>query len=413
MVLLSLVSPGYPYLQYVLFLSLLCAAGFAAEGGGHPFGLLLSWLLLLLSYCSSAVPDAALTSSSNSSSGLMSSLLETGAAATARIGVYTDLLRVLRLRQGICPLPVGPPHLIPRHLPMLPLLSIDKRVLPAECSTSSSSSSRLPDPRDSCAGAAAATAAADGAVQQQQQQHQGKLSVLAPRGTARPSSPVVKKQQEQAARLFGCCYIPKYPDQRHCHLPDPLLAPHVCCAILLYNLRRLGAPAMHWAAAVAPRMQGTDDAAMWAAAAVLTAAPAAATSAAAATEAKAIHTGDKNEDRGIVSVPPYGLKGESSEHLMQWLQWQQQPQPLLFSCGLNEEGSLGIGEAAFFPLDPVLDDRDNFTRAAKGADLWSDITTVSLPPSVSLSPSLSLYISVFSLCLCGSLCLWGCLPAVP
>ncbi|OEH75448.1 glutamic acid-rcih protein [Cyclospora cayetanensis] len=340
------------------------------EGVGHPFGALLSWLLLLISYCGCAVPYAALSSSlDNSDNGkneILTCFAETAAAATARVGVYADLLRVLRLRHSVCPLPVGPPHLVPRHLPLMPLLSVDKRVLPSECKT-------IPTATGDCAAVDSET--------QQQQQKQCKLSVLAPSEATWPTSPLSRKQQEQAAQLFGCAYTPKYPEQRHCHLPDPLLPPHVSCAVVLYNLKRLGALAIQWASAVAPRAERADRAAEWAVAAVsgsscpvseATRATAGAEATPSAGAAAGKRTGCTRLDGGedAASSPPYTVKGESCEHVLQWLQWQQRSGPLLFSCGLNEEGPLGLGEAAYFPIDPVLQERDNFVSVAKGADVW-------------------------------------------
>ncbi|KAL8444029.1 hypothetical protein Emed_006442 [Eimeria media] len=351
-----------------------------------PQGALLSailWVLLLMSYCGCAVPDAALNgsgSSSSSSNAIINSLVESAAAATARVGVYADLLRVLRLRHRVCPLPVGPPHLVPRHLPLLPLLSVDKRVLPPDCRA-------LPEAL--AHSAAAATAAA---VQHQQQQHQlqqqlhGQPAVLAPSESARPTSPLARQQQQQASRLFGCTYTPKYPEQRHCHLPDPLLPPHVSCAIILYNLKRLGSAAVQWASAVSPKTDGADVAAELAVAAVT--GPAAAAAAAAARIAAGELRGPQGSSVVAASesaVCPYVLKGENAEHVLQWLEWQQQKGPLLFSCGLNEGGALGLGPPVFFPLDPVLEERDNFLQAAKGADVWfccQPQRIVSLPSGV-------------------------------
>ncbi|XP_026190163.1 uncharacterized protein LOC34620439, partial [Cyclospora cayetanensis] len=362
-------APGSSLRQHQL--SLFAALSNAVEEGvGHPFGALLSWLLLLISYCGCAVPYAALSSSlDNSDNGkneILTCFAETAAAATARVGVYADLLRVLRLRHSVCPLPVGPPHLVPRHLPLMPLLSVDKRVLPSECKT-------IPTATGDCAAVDSET--------QQQQQKQCKLSVLAPSEATWPTSPLSRKQQEQAAQLFGCAYTPKYPEQRHCHLPDPLLPPHVSCAVVLYNLKRLGALAIQWASAVAPRAERADRAAEWAVAAVsgsscpvseATRATAGAEATPSAGAAAGKRTGCTRLDGGedAASSPPYTVKGESCEHVLQWLQWQQRSGPLLFSCGLNEEGPLGLGEAAYFPIDPVLQERDNFVSVAKGADVW-------------------------------------------
>ncbi|CDJ41258.1 glutamic acid-rcih protein, putative [Eimeria tenella] len=343
-----------------------------AQGAGHPFASLLSWLLLLIAYCGCAIPDAALSRNNMDNSGssatykneIVGSLVETAAAATARVGVYSDLLRVLRLRLGVCPLPVGPPHLVPRHLPLLPLLSVDKRVLPAECKGVSGFSGDC-NPADTAA--VAADSSSPVAAQQRQKLQQSKPSVLAPSELARPTSPLARKQQEQASRLFGCTYTPKYPEHRHCHLPDPLLQPHVSCAVVLYNLKRLGAPVIHWSSAICPRGDLGDPAAEWAVAAVV--GSAAAVGANDPTTYKS-QVKDVEVEENSVSLPPYALKGECCEHVLQWLQWQQQPQPLLFTCGLNEEGPLGLGEAAYFPVDPVLEERDNFIKAAKGTDVW-------------------------------------------
>ena len=339
--------------------------------------------------------------------------METAAAATARVGVYTDLLRVLRLRLSVCPLPVGPPHLVPRHIPLLPLLSVDKRVLPADCKGFSGLMGENSTPAADGAAAAVALPSSSPTAAQQQQ----KPAVLVPSESAHPTSPLARKQHEQASRLFGCTYTPKYPEHRHCHLPDPLLQPHVACAVVLYNIRRLGAPVIHWASAVCPRGDRGDPAAEWALAAVLggaappsatalaaasaaasavapatasavasASAPAAASVAASAaglaaagSAAAAGTAAGAKSSCGVPAVsggectlclPPYVLRGESCEHVLQWLQWPQQTRPLLFACGLNEKGALGLGEAAYFPVDPVLEERDNFVKAARGTDVW-------------------------------------------
>lgn len=356
-----------------------------------------------MAYCSCAVPDAALSSSSSSTisasqNEILNCFVETAAAATARVGVYTDLLRVLRLRLSVCPLPVGPPHLVPRHIPLLPLLSVDKRVLPID---SKGFPGLTNDTTSSAAAAAAAYVSSNPAVARQQQQT---TAVLIPSESAHPTSPLARKQHEQASRLFGCTYTPKYPEHRHCHLPDPLLQPHVACAVVLYNIRRLGIPVIHWASGVCPRGDRGDPASEWAVAGVLgtgvastsvPAATSAATCSAGSASASAAASGaaisaecssaanqataaassscgimGSSEDEGIRRLSPYVVRGESCEHVLQWLQWQRQSRPLLFSCGLNEKGALGLGVATYFPVDPVLEERDNFVRAARGTDVW-------------------------------------------
>lgn len=271
------------------------------NSGVHPLLLFPAWLLLNLAYCGAVTPSSLeslpdTTTLSTKPSTTSRSPSETphegkhgGSAAaggqhllfshhyamstsapwsgssfelsTACIPVYLEFIRLLRLKFPSFPLPVGPPHLVPRDLEFSPQITIDRR-----CKPRASSCVRLQD--------GDRTTSLRGRPEEEHTEEMssggnrsfdmknpsksgdnGKNALFAgsPSGSSGLRVPgqrggdLQEMRNSEALRLFGCTYSPKYPQGEHCHLPEvSVLPPNRAAAIVLFNLCRVLPEVQQW-----------------------------------------------------------------------------------------------------------------------------------------------------------------------
>ncbi|KEP62346.1 UNVERIFIED_CONTAM: glutamic acid-rcih protein, putative [Hammondia hammondi] len=383
----------------------------------HPLMLFPVWLLLLLSYCgavSSAVSSSGASTDSQSqeekskcggvsSPSFILSLprgVPQGDFLTACVAVYADLLRLLRLRCPTCPLPAGPPHLVPSSLPFSPHLTIDRRCLVS--SPFPSAPERLRPVTNIFSD--------ENATERKPLESLSGLS-------AAPHAPQMPQDApSEAFRLFGCTYTPKFPRKEHCRIPvEAILSAQQISAILCFNLRRCQPHLSRWLASASlssPRgdvavSAATEVGCSFLAALLASPAPPPSpslfessravslrktkpvcmrrstqrcllpavflTASAPDSEASSLFSGGSEDartrrDSDLSQIRDLRFLDDNEGHLERW--WQTQKSRRVFACGSNERGALGVGRPAFYPFDPVLGEKENDVQVRRGTDVW-------------------------------------------